>query len=135
MTPAASVLVAADEVIAPEFIDHDGPDPANSREALKKALPGLLKALPDLRFTIEQLFGEGDLVCIRLRGEATHTGVVMGISPTGKKITWTANEIYRMESGPLAESWGQARSTRRWRRSVWDSKPRRAEPDRLNSVT
>jgi len=106
-TDIATLMAALGETFAPEFVDHDGPDPRNGREALKRALPGLLKALPDAHFIVEQLIGEGELVAVRLRGQATHTGEVMRIVPTGKHITWTENELVRFENGRIVESWGE----------------------------
>ena len=96
-----------DETFAAGFVDHDGPDPEHSREVLRRVLPGMLHAFPDLRFTIKQLIGEEDLVAVRLRGEATHSGEVMGKAPTGKHITWTENELFRFEDGQIVESWGE----------------------------
>jgi predicted ester cyclase len=96
-----------DEVIAPDFVDWDGPDPTNGREAIRRAVPTLLKALPDAFFTVEQLIGEGDLVAVRVRGQGTHTCEVMGIPPTGKRISWTENEFFRLANGQLVESWGE----------------------------
>lgn len=98
---------AAAQLVSPRFVDHDGPDPEHGYEALLRAVPGLLHALPDARFTVGQLLGEGDLVAVRVRGEATHTGDLPGKPPTGKRISWTENEIFRLEGGKLAESWGE----------------------------
>lgn len=98
---------ALDEIVDPNFVDWDGPDPTNGREAIRRAVPTLLKALPDASFTVEQLIGEGDLVAVRVRGQATHTVEVRGIPPTGKHITWTENEIFRLKDGRLIESWGE----------------------------
>lgn len=106
-TPPNVFQAGLDETIAPDFVDWDGPDPHNGREAIRRSVPVLLKALPDAFFTIEQLIGEGDLVAVRVRGEATHTGEVMGIAPTGKKIRWTENEIFRLADGRIVESWGE----------------------------
>jgi predicted ester cyclase len=100
-------LAALDETIAPDFVDHDGPDPQNGREAIRRTVPVLLQALPDASFTVEQLIGEGELVAVRVRGQATHTGEVMGIAPTGKRISWTENEIFRFADGRVVESWGE----------------------------
>jgi predicted ester cyclase len=47
-------------------------------------------------------------VAVRVRGRATHTGEVMGIAPTGKRITWTENEIFRIANGRIVESWGES---------------------------
>lgn len=106
-TDEPTLRAVAAQTISPRFVAHDGPDPAHGYDAMLRALPGLLRAFPDLRFTIEQLIGEGDLVAVRLRGEATHSGEAMGRSPTGKRITWTENEIFRFADGLVVESWGE----------------------------
>ena len=106
-TERATLLAALEETFAPEFIDHDGPDPRNGRAALQRALPALLAACPDAHFTIEHLIGEGDVVAVRLRGEARHSGEALGIAPTGKRINWAENELFRFENGRIVESWGE----------------------------
>jgi predicted ester cyclase len=106
-TDPATLLAALDATFAPEFVDHDGPEPQHGRAALQRALPLLLTACPDARLTIEQLFGEGDRVAVRVRGEATHSAMIMGIPPTGRRITWTENELFRFEHGQIVESWGE----------------------------
>ncbi len=106
-TDPATLLAALAATFAPEFVDHDGPDPRDGRAALQRALPLLLAACPDTRLTIEQLLGEGDRVAVRVRGEATHSATVMGIPPTGKRIMWTENELFRFERGQIVESWGE----------------------------
>lgn len=110
-TDPAVLMAALDATMAPDFVDHDGPTgetaAGNGRGALRRALPVLLKALPDARFIVEHLIGEDEFVAVRLRGHATHTGEVMGIAPTGKQITWTENEMYRLADGRIVESWGE----------------------------
>ncbi len=107
-TDAEALREAADRTLAENFVDHDGLDPGHSKHALLRVLPQLLRAFPDLKFTVEHLIGEGDMVAVRLRSEATHTGEAMGKPPTGKRIVWTENEIYRLENGLVVESWGEA---------------------------
>ena len=106
-TDPAVFLAELDKTMAPNFVDWDGPDPVNGKEAIRRAVPVLLKAVPDAFFTVEQLIGEGDLVAVRLRGQGTHTGVVPGHAPTGKRISWTENEIFRIANGQIVESWGE----------------------------
>ena len=43
-TDPATLLAALDATFAPEFVDHDGPDPQHGRAALQRALPLLLTA-------------------------------------------------------------------------------------------
>lgn len=106
-TDPSVLMTGIEEAISPDFVDHDGPDPQHGQEALRRALPVLLKAMPDASFAVEKLIGENDLVAVRVRGQATHTGEIPGIAPTGKHITWTENEIFRIENGRIVESWGE----------------------------
>ena len=38
----------------------------------------------------------------------THKGSFMNLPPTGKPITMTGIEIFRIEDGKIAELWGEA---------------------------
>ena len=40
---------------------------------------------------------------MRLTG--THTGEFLGIQPTGKKVEYESNELYRIADGKIAEEW------------------------------
>ncbi|MBA3869476.1 MAG: ester cyclase [Anaerolineae bacterium] len=106
-TDIHTLFTVLEATFAPEFVDHDGPDPKNGRQVLKRTLPGLLNACPDAHFTIEQLIGEGDMVAVRLRGEATRRGEIGGAMPIGKHITWSENELMRFDNGRIVESWGE----------------------------
>lgn len=96
-----------DATISRKFVDHDMPNSEQGYANLKSLLPGIFHAAPDVHFTVLQLIGEADYVAVRVQGEATHTGEFMGKPATGKKITWTENEIYRFEDGKIVESWGE----------------------------
>jgi predicted ester cyclase len=55
-------------------------------------------ALPEVHLTVEQLIDGGDLVYVRLRGEATPAGAAT-------RITWTENELMWFENGRIVASW------------------------------
>jgi predicted ester cyclase len=59
----------------------------------------LFEAFPDVRGTIDDMFGEGDKVVARVTLSGTHTGTFAGVAPTGKRITWTSIRIWRFEEG------------------------------------
>jgi predicted ester cyclase len=42
---------------------------------------------------------------MRLTISGTHQGKFQGISPTGKKVTFSSFNLYRFEEGKLAEFW------------------------------
>ena len=79
-------LGLADEVLAPNYVNRmTGADLA----AFKGMLTGMSTALTDVRFEIDDLVAEGDSVVARWKMEATHTGSLMGESPTGKRVSAT----------------------------------------------
>jgi predicted ester cyclase len=82
------------EVVVPAILD----------EALQH-LRQLFDGFPDIRGTIDDMFGEGDKVVARVTLSGTHTGTFAGAAPTGKRITWTSIRIWRFEDGRVAETW------------------------------
>ncbi len=63
-------------------------------------------AFPDMKAEVEQLVAEGDFVVSRVRPSGTHTGDLMGMPPTGKKVDlrWVMNMV-RVVDGKVAEEW------------------------------
>ena len=93
-------LDLADEVLAPNYVNRTmGTDLA----AFKGMLTGMTSALTDLLYEIEDLVAEGDAVVARWKMEATHTGSLMGESPTGKKISARGLTYYRLANGKIVE--------------------------------
>jgi steroid delta-isomerase-like uncharacterized protein len=71
---------------------------------------GLLKvfigALPDLVATEQDVIASDDLVAMRLSVTATHSADLLGIPKTGKRVTWDAVDIYRVnDQGKITEEW------------------------------
>jgi predicted ester cyclase len=73
-------LGVAEELVAPEFINHEAP-PGRDRgpESMRGLATMLRTALPDLHFTIEELVDEGDTVAGRLTMSGTHEGPALPI--------------------------------------------------------
>jgi predicted ester cyclase len=80
-------LSVVDELIAPDFLDHEAP-PGRDRgpESMRGLATMLRTAFPDLHFTIEELIAEGDVVAGRLTMSGTHEGPLMGMPPTGRSV-------------------------------------------------
>jgi len=92
---------------AADYIDR-APSPARA-EAARTGLGPMFQifydAFPDTRHTIHDLIAEEDRVVARISAEATHTGRLFGIEPTGRRVTLDAIAIYRIENGRIAERW------------------------------
>jgi len=98
------------DVRTPDFVAYAPaslePDPLNS-EAWTRFLSGFVAGFPDLRLTVEECVGEGDLVAQMIRFEGTHTGDFQGLPPTHRRVTFSGLELNRFVDGRVAEHWVQ----------------------------
>src|SRR5436190_8361376 len=76
-------------------------------EAWTRFLAGFVEGFPDLRMTVEEAVGEGDLVAQRVHFEGTHTGEFQGLPPTQRKVSFSGLELNRFVQGRVAEHWFQ----------------------------
>jgi len=112
-------LNVIDEVLAPDFVDHDLlPDQEPDREGYKRNLSKDLDAFSDFDITIEDQIAEGDKVVTRCRWRGTHDrGKAMGMPPTRKKVEVTAIFIHRIAGGKVKEEWSASDTLERLRPS------------------
>jgi predicted ester cyclase len=99
-------LAMADRITESNFVAHFPGMELKGLEDYKRMISGMLTAFPDLCFTIDDIFSEGDKAAVRYTMTATHKGEFMGIAPTGKNVTITGISITRFEDGKQVESWG-----------------------------
>ena len=96
-----------DELIEPDVLIHMPlPIQATGAQALKQVWAMLLRGLPDIHLTVEDLIAEGDKVVSRNTVTGTHQGQYRGFPPTGKSITYNEIFIFRFANGRIAEIWG-----------------------------
>jgi steroid delta-isomerase-like uncharacterized protein len=98
----------ADELFAEEFVGHFDVGPVQGRRAVKSFITEIIEALPDIRMTIEDLFGEGDRVVTRWKATGTHKSEYRGARPTGRRITIRGITVWRLASGRIVESWSHS---------------------------
>ena len=60
---------------------------------------------PDLRFALEDVIAEGDMVAWRITARGTHQGALMGIPPTNKPVAISAIIISRFVDSKWTEDW------------------------------
>ncbi|HET7438096.1 MAG TPA: ester cyclase [Nitrospira sp.] len=104
-------LEVADQIFSEDCVTHqlrsgvlDEPAHRGPRE-MKEHVSGWLMSLPDLHFSVEQMFAEQDRVVSQLMMEGTHQGPWMGISPTGKRLQIRMITIHRIADGKIVEDW------------------------------
>jgi predicted ester cyclase len=98
---------AVAEVIAPDFINHEAPPGrALGPESMRRRTTMLRTAFFDLRFAIEELVAEGDIVAGRLTMSGTHEGPLMGMPPTGNAVRQDHMHFVSFRNGKAVEDWG-----------------------------
>ncbi len=97
-------LAVVDELVPDNHVNHS--DNYGGPEEYKGFVTTYRTAFPDLTFTIEDQIAEGDKVATRWTGTGTHQGPLMGIPPTGKKVTITGTYVIRIVGGKIVEEWG-----------------------------
>lgn len=97
-----------DAAVAYEFLSDDhvnhslnvrGPEQYKAYLALADV------AFPDRKITVNFQIAEGDKVLNYCTFQATHTGELMGIAPTGKQVTYDFMSIGRIVDGKVLEEW------------------------------
>ena len=95
------------EVFADDYVRHDLrptaalPGPAGQ----KKIADDFRAAFPDLRVTVDLIVSDGEFVVGRWTASGTHLGAWGGLEPTGRRATFSAANIFRLENGKVVEIW------------------------------
>src|SRR3712207_2584191 len=98
-------LDAADEFLAPDFVDYDAlPGEDAGIEGYKLAIANEQAASSDLHFTIEEMIAEGDKVVSRIIGSGSvDQRDLYGVAPTGVRITIENIAINRVVEGKIVD--------------------------------
>ncbi len=82
-------LDVADELLAPDYVDHTVPSGKYAgREGLKRSVAKQRAFSSDLHINIEAQLAEGDKVVTWIIGSGTHDrGDFFGLAPTGERMT------------------------------------------------
>lgn len=106
--PSKGNLDIADELLSPDFTMH-APLPASPGiKGINEVITTCRAAFEHLNVTVEDLTAEGDNVVARFTAHGIHKGSFMGLSATGKPITMTGIEIFRIKDGKIVELWAEA---------------------------
>lgn len=91
--------------LSEDYVDHS---PAGARGNAQAV--GILKIVAsqfsEMKVTMLDIFGEGDMAATRVLYEGVHCGECMGIPPTGRRIAFEALENFKVVDGKIVESWG-----------------------------
>jgi predicted ester cyclase len=91
-------LGPVDELVGPEYVGAQGD---RGPAGFKAVVVGLRAAFPDLRYTLDDVVGEGDQVAVRWHWTGTHRGAFRAFPATGKAVTNTGGGLFRIEHGKV----------------------------------
>jgi len=96
------------ELVDNNFINRTAPQGMdNGPKGMQYFFNQILRpAFTGLSVTIHQQVAEGDLVTTRKTINGIHTGVFMGIAPTGQVISIEVIDMVRVQNGKYVEHWG-----------------------------
>ena len=66
---------------------------------------GVVASLPNVHATVEDIFGQGDQVVVRVVVSGTQEGALLGIPASGRNLQWDGVDIYRLRGGKISEIW------------------------------
>src|SRR5947209_11868998 len=95
------------ELLAPTYVNHTMPAPVPGPEGFKQVVTMFVQGFPDFHITIEDMIAEGDKVATRGSFTGMHNGEFMHIPATGKHVTVSYMDVWRMENGKAVENWVQ----------------------------
>jgi steroid delta-isomerase-like uncharacterized protein len=92
-------------LLTPDFVIHLEAQELDGPAAFQAFVAGLRAGFPDLTYTVEDRFAEGDKVATRATARGTQTGVFNGIPPTGNAVVVEDLILFRIAGDRIAEVW------------------------------
>ncbi len=100
-------LAAADELFTPghSYNDPASPGTAKGPAGIRDVVGTYHRGVKDARWDVHEMLETGDTVVMRWTGSGTHTGDLLGIAPTGRKVRVDGIWMFRVAGGKIVESW------------------------------
>lgn len=83
-----------------EMVPH-----SDGSEAVTDFLGMLRRAMPDLHMQLDDVVATDERAAGRVTLTGTHKGEFLGVAATGRRATFGAITMYRIEGGRIAEAW------------------------------
>ena len=104
---ASGDLATLDRFFAPDVVSHDMPPGfPQGIEGVRMFFSAFREGMPDVAVQIDEIVVEEDRAAVATMIEGTHTGALMGIEPTGRRISVRGIDMVRVEDGRIVEHRG-----------------------------
>jgi len=84
------------------------------RRAFRDYVEGVRRAFPDWHNRVDELFTADDRVVARLTWSGTHRGELLGVPPTGRRLSYIGVALFRLAGGMIVEAWVVGDTQRLW---------------------
>jgi steroid delta-isomerase-like uncharacterized protein len=92
--------------IVPDWQDIPlGPGQQPGREGMKPIIAMLIAAFPDVKITVQDMFGCDGRAAVRAQITGTHRGEFVGIPATGKPIAIAIHEFHTLTADRITHTW------------------------------
>lgn len=100
---------AATAQLADDFVNHGAIPGAQGRDAFPRLIGIMWKAMPDMKYRLDDVIAEGDRVVCRVTMTGTQTGPLefkhAPVPATGREVVTEQIHIFRIANGKVAEHW------------------------------
>ena len=100
-------LATIDRFFAPDVLSHDMPPGfPQGIEGVRLFFSAFREGMPDVQVRIDEIVVEDDRAAVATMIEGTHTGALMGVEPTGRRISVRGIDMVRVADGRIVEHRG-----------------------------
>jgi steroid delta-isomerase-like uncharacterized protein len=75
------------------------------RDSVAGLLSTVVTALPDLHAAVQDVFGQGNEVVVRVVVIGTQKAALLGVPATGRQVRWDAVDVYQLNGGNISQEW------------------------------
>jgi steroid delta-isomerase-like uncharacterized protein len=75
------------------------------RDNVAGLMTTVVTSIPDLHADVQDIFGQGDKVVVRLVVTGTQKGPLLGVPAGGRPVRWDAIDLYHLQHGKISEEW------------------------------
>lgn len=94
-----------DEALAPDWEAIPALSAGPGAEGWKASINHLRGVFSDLNVSIEDVVASGDTVAVRSVNRGMHSGELLGVPATGRKLEFRACDVHRLENGRIVQTW------------------------------
>jgi len=100
-------ITRVDEFFAEDFVSHNQPPGLDAGAAGVKQFFAMFRdAFPDAQVIIDEMVADGERVAVATTLTGTHEGGLLGIAPTGRRVSVTGIDLVRVQDGQIVEHRG-----------------------------